>query len=238
MVLALLKKDTASTGNFLELCIATRTIDCFIMTLSPWLTALVLLVVYTATAVASSSSISRRRSSSFANLHRITSSSQNIHQLKNIPRGGDSEEYDSEEYDSDEYDSEEEEEEPIVTKTKKLASSTKNVVQSKKRKEVKSKVKVALSSSATKSKSVSSRSNSGSGGIYKRYVPYIIRAVLNPFVLMRMTKSYFVSLCDINYLKEVSLYIWYLFVFLEWGRIGEWRKSIQTRSMYIYTISS
>jgi hypothetical protein len=176
-----------------------------IMTLSPWLTALLLLVVYTATTVASSSSIPRRRSSSFANLHRITSS-QNIHQLKIIPRGGDDDEYDSEEYDSDEDDSEEEEVEPIVTKTKKLASSTKNVVQTKKRKEVKSKVKVALSSSSTKSKSVSSRSSNSSGGIYKRYVPYIIRAVLNPFVLMRMTKSYFVSLCDINYLKEVSLY--------------------------------
>ena len=194
------------------------------MALSPWLTALLLLVVYTATTIASSS-IPRRRSSSFANLHRITStSSQNIHQLKNIPRGGDSEEYDSEEYDSDEYDSEEEDE-PIVTKTKKLASSTKNVVQSKKRKEVKSKVKVALSSSATKSKSVSSRSNRGSGGIYKRYVPYIIRAVLNPFVLMRMTKSYFVSLCDINYLKEVSFIPGISYVFCYVLRADMWAYS-------------
>jgi len=201
------------------------------------LTALLLLVVYTATAIASSS-IPRRHSSSFANLHRISStSSQNIHQLKNIPRGGDDDEYDSEEYDSDEYDSEEEEEvEPIVTKTKKLASSTKNVVQTKKRKEVKSKVKVALSSSSAKSKSVSSRSNNG-GGIYKRYVPYIIRAVLNPFVLMRMTKSYFVSLCDINYLKEVSLYVLSLCVF-GGGTIGVENTKNKTRSMYIYTISS
>ncbi|KAL3801141.1 hypothetical protein ACHAW5_011089 [Stephanodiscus triporus] len=51
-------------------------------------------------------------------------------------------------------------------------------------------------STATAAKSASRKS------LYKRYVPYIIRACLNPFTLISMTKAYFVSLCDINFLKE------------------------------------
>lgn len=88
-----------------------------------------------------------------------------------------------------------------MTTAKKLAASTKAVAQKKKAAAIKSKVKVVMaSSSSTKAVSVPKKSSKGS--VYKRYVPYIIRACLNPLTLFAMTKAYFVSLCDINYLKE------------------------------------
>merc|ERR1712232_778593 len=93
-----------------------------------------------------------------------------------------------EEYDSDD------EAEPIVVKAKKLASSTKNKVQKAKGAAAKAKVSVAMASSSS--------GGDGLGGLYRQYVPYIIRACLNPFTLLSMTKGYFISLFDINYLKE------------------------------------
>jgi hypothetical protein len=136
---------------------------------------------------------------SFGGFNRITSSSRtSIHQFRG---GAISDEYDSDEYDSDEYDSEEEEE-PIVVKTKKLASSAKSVAQKKKVAAVKSKVKVAMASSSSASATKVAVKKSGGGSLYKRYVPYIVRACINPFTFMAMVKAYFVSLCDINYLKE------------------------------------
>jgi hypothetical protein len=33
-------------------------------------------------------------------------------------------------------------------------------------------------------------------------MPYILRALLNPFTVMSMTKSYFASLFNIDYMKE------------------------------------
>lgn len=132
---------------------------------------------------------------SFGAFHRITAVSpatKSIHQLRQV-RGGaidDDDGYDSE-YDEDE-------EEPIVITAKKLATSTKAAVQKKKTAVIKSKVKVAM---AAASSSKLTKKTSGVG-IYKRYVPYIVRACVNPFTLFAMTKAYFLSLCDINYLKE------------------------------------
>lgn len=180
----------------------------FTTTWSALLLLLAVIYVTLAPSMTVVAAISPRHHSSFAGLHRITSSTTQHQQLYNI-RGGDSEEeYDSEE---EEYDSDDEVDEPIVIKTKKLASSTKNAVQKKNTSNVKSKVKVALASSSSSSKKVSVSNNNSGRSMYKRYVPYIIRACLNPFTLMRMTKSYFVSLCDINYLKEVR-YICIVFV--------------------------
>ena len=146
----------------------------------------------------------------FGQINRIPSSaipslSQLMQKQLLMFRGGAADdEYDSDEYDS-EYDSDEEEEEPIVIKAKKLATSTKSATQKKALKKtavknaaLKSKVSVAMASS-TSSKSVTKKK-----GIYKRFVPYIVRACLNPFTLVAMVKAYFVSLMDINYLKEVS----------------------------------
>lgn len=103
------------------------------------------------------------------------------------------------EYEYDESGSEycEDEEEVIVIDAKKLASSTKAASQKKKTAAIKSKVKVAMAASSSKSISVAKKTSGGS--VYKRYVPYIVRACVNPFTLFAMTKAYFLSLCDINY---------------------------------------
>jgi len=128
----------------------------------------------------------------FAGLNRITSKRRTIRHIDITQfRGGaidSDEEYDSEEYDSDD------EAEPIVVKAKNLASSTKNKVQKAKGAAAKAKVSVAMASSSS--------GGDGLGSLYRQYVPYIIRACLNPFTLLSMTKGYFISLFDINYLKE------------------------------------
>jgi hypothetical protein len=133
----------------------------------------------------------------------IPTSSSRLQKKVLMFRGGDSDEYDDDEYDS-EYDSDEEEEdEPIVTTAKKLATSTKSATQKKaavKTAAMKSKVSVAMASTSSSKATVATKKR----GIYKRFVPYIVRACLNPFTLVAMTKAYFVSLMDINYLKEVS----------------------------------
>eukprot|EP00804_Cyclotella_cryptica_P026538 CCRYP_015383-RA/>CCRYP_015383-RA protein AED:0.15 eAED:0.15 QI:225/1/1/1/1/1/2/578/225 len=112
-------------------------------------------------------------------------------------RGGD--EYDSE--DDSEYDSEEEAE-PIAVAAKKLATATKSSLVQEKTKQTKARVSAVLSSSS----GTAIKSGVGGGrGIttyYKRYVPHIVRACLNPFMLVKMTRAYFASLVDIHYLKE------------------------------------
>jgi hypothetical protein len=131
----------------------------------------------------------------FGGLNRIAASSSPHCQLHQI-RGGAAVDDDGDDYDVDDDD--------VIINTasnKKLATSTKTVAQRKKTAAIKSKVKVAMSSGSASTTSKSAPKKS----LYKRYVPYIIRACLNPFTLIAMTKAYFVSLCDINYLKEVSL---------------------------------
>lgn len=168
----------------------------------PWLSILLIACM----AVSSVTAAVAPNGQLFGQINRIPTSSSSIplSQVQKqllVFRGGAADEYDSDEYDS-EYDSDEEEEEPIVTKAKKLATSTKSATQKKALKQtavknaaLKSKVSVAMASSS--SKTVTKKK-----GIYKRFVPYIVRACLNPFTLVAMTKAYFVSLMDINYLNK------------------------------------
>lgn len=117
-----------------------------------------------------------------------------------LSRGG-SDEYDDGE---SEYDSDEEDEEPIIVKTKALASSTKSKIVQRK--------KIAAKSAAAKAMSTSKPTTTGGvGKLYRRMVPYIIRACLNPFTFVRMSRAYFASLIDINYLKEVSRFVDFCF---------------------------
>ncbi|KAL7529430.1 hypothetical protein ACHAXR_002962 [Thalassiosira sp. AJA248-18] len=185
---------------------------------SSWL-AYLLLVAYAAASAATTTS----PSSSFAGLHRIPSNASSSHpsnkrsllqhQLHQF-RGGaisDDDEYDDDDYDS-EYDSDvEDSSEPIITTAKKLATSTKTIAQKKKTAVIKSKVKVAMASSSSSTAAAAVTKKKSGGNLYKRYVPYIVRACLNPFTFLAMTKAYFVSLCDINYLKEVSYLLLLLF---------------------------
>lgn len=126
-----------------------------------------------------------------------------------VPRGGSvSDEYDSEEYDSDdeeeeeeeediiieddedEYDSDEEEKEDIVM----VNSAVKATQKTKAKKTAAVKETVSAKLSVKKPKKPS---------LVKRFVPYIVRACFNPFTVMTMTKAYFASLFNLDYLAEV-----------------------------------
>mmetsp|Transcript_19514 Transcript_19514/g.35387 ORF Transcript_19514/g.35387 Transcript_19514/m.35387 type:complete len:212 (-) Transcript_19514:1887-2522(-) len=123
-----------------------------------------------------------------------------------VPRGGsddsdqdNSDEYDSEEMeediliedDEDEYDDETEEEEDIVMVKSAVKASEK--AKAKKTAAVKETVNAKLSAKKAKKPS-----------LVKRYVPYIVRASLSPLTLLAMTKAYFASLFNLDYLAEDS----------------------------------
>jgi len=103
-------------------------------------------------------------------------------------RGGDS---DSE---YDEYDEESDEEEEIV----RLSTSAKKAMEKAKTKK-KAEVKKTVSASLSKTKVKKSKGTSPS--VFKK-IPYIVRAFLNPFTVFAMTKGYFASLFNIDYLQE------------------------------------
>ena len=114
-----------------------------------------------------------------------------------VPRGGDvSNNYDSEyDFDSDE---EEEEEEIVPVKTK-LSSSTLKASSKAKNRKVQTSKKIVNESLSKKKKTASTAVKKAS---WKKslYIPYILRAMFNPFIVVAMTKGYFASLFNIDYL--------------------------------------
>ena len=121
-----------------------------------------------------------------------------------VPRGGsdnNSDEYDSEdeeveediiiEDDENDYESDDEKEEDVVMVESAVKATQK--AQAKKNAEVKKTMSAKLSVRRKKP------------GLIERYVPYIVRACMNPATLVAMTKAYFASLFNLNYLTEVSL---------------------------------
>lgn len=103
----------------------------------------------------------------------------------------------SDEYDSDvdEYDSESEEEERVV----RLSKSTRKAAAKSKSKKA-AFVKKAVSSGLSETKPTKQSASL----LQILHVPYILRACLNPFTFLTMTKAYFVSLFNIDYLVEDS----------------------------------
>ncbi len=129
----------------------------------------------------------------------VTNSARPSLALLNIPRGGGSGD-DESDYD-DEYDSdiEEEEEEEKINLTKSLKSSTLKASSKAKKQKTSSSKKVVNESLSTKKKSKAVKKA-------KRrllFIPYIMKAFLNPFTVFAMTKGYFASLFNIDYLQEV-----------------------------------
>ena len=128
-----------------------------------------------------------------------------------VPRGGsddDSDEYGSDEEveediiiedNEDDYDSEEEEEEDTVM----VKSAVKAVEKAKGKQTETAKEAVNAKLLVKKSKKPS---------LVKRYVPYIVRACMTPATLIAMTKAYFASLFNLNYLAEVESMICCSFV--------------------------
>lgn len=120
--------------------------------------------------------------------------------------------------DNEEEEDEEEEEEEIVEKksvaatkvdTKLATAALKSVTKTKEKivqhqtailkQAVQSKLSTTLPSSKSKK-------NKGSVlQVYKRVVPYIIRAAMNPFTFIAMTKSYWASLFNLNYLHQQQM---------------------------------
>jgi hypothetical protein len=66
--------------------------------------------------------------------------------------------------------------------------------------ELKAQVKMKA---ATPKVSIQTSSKSSSKSIFQ--IPYLIQAIFNPFIMWRMTKGYWQSLFNLDYLKEVSV---------------------------------
>lgn len=118
-----------------------------------------------------------------------------------VPRGGDeADEYDSEyDFDSDDEEEEEEEEEIVPVKTKLSSSTLKASSKAKSRKARTSKKIVNESLSKKKAAPPAVKKASKKKLLY---VPYILRALLNPFTVLTMTKGYLASLFNIDYLQQ------------------------------------
>jgi len=165
----------------------------------PWVALLLLVAAAAASSPLSKPSFQRNRNIGiFGGVNSLQSATR-IQLLERF-RGGADDDSDYDEYDSD---VEEDEAEPIVVKTKKLAAATKLATAKKTaQRTAVTKAKVSAAMSKGSSATASPVKAKGVGSWYKRHIPYIVRACLNPFTLVAMTKAYFVSLMDINYLKE------------------------------------
>jgi predicted nucleotidyltransferase len=116
-------------------------------------------------------------------------------------RGGDDGDDETDLSDFDDYQESDEEEKEIEEEIEKLSASAKKVIEKSKEKK-KAKVKQTVSESLSRSKS---KKKKGSGTSVLKKIPYIVRAFMNPFTVFAMTKGYFASLFNIDYLQEVSL---------------------------------
>ena len=122
-----------------------------------------------------------------------------------IPRGGATavdEDSEDEDYSESEEETEKEEIDPTLTKSALYAAS-------KAKAKAKAVAKEAVSSTLRESAITPQRKKKTN--LLKRFkVPYIIRASINPFTLLQMTRGYWASLFNLNYLKEVrqNLQFW------------------------------
>lgn len=93
----------------------------------------------------------------------------------------------------DDYEDEDEDESKMDPKLTKSAISSTTKVQAKKTSAAKEAVSAKLKNPKKQS-----------GGLLKALkVPYFVRACMNPFTVVAMTKAYFASLFNLDYLKEV-----------------------------------
>ena len=86
---------------------------------------------------------------------------------------------------------------PLATAALKSVTKTKQVLAQQKTAILKQTVQSKLLSSNNKQKK-----KNPSSSYYKRAIPYIIRAAMNPFTFWAMTRSYWASLFNLNYLHD------------------------------------
>jgi len=127
-----------------------------------------------------------------------------------IPRGGYADDSDSEyDLDESEYDDESEEEEIVPVRKTKLSSSAMKASSKARNSKTRASKKIVNASLSTKKRKESKpikvvvKSKKPKRRLF--YIPYILKAMLNPFTVFAMTKGYFASLVNIDYLqKDVS----------------------------------
>lgn len=107
------------------------------------------------------------------------------------------EENDSE---SDDEEEQEEEESALIQATKQSLKKKKQQTQ----KQIKDTVSASLASSSIqeKKKNKKKKQASSTKQLSSFKIPYILKALLNPFTVIAMTKGYFASLFNIDYLQE------------------------------------
>ena len=118
---------------------------------------------------------------------------ENTH-LVELLRGGASVDVDS----NDEFEIESSDEEEEDVKLTKSALSAAAKVKAK----AKSATKAAVSSTLQATAAVKPRKKTKSGIMKLLTIPYIVKACFNPFVLIQMTKGYWASLFNLDYLKD------------------------------------
>ena len=144
--------------------------------------------------------INNQRSSSLS-IDEIRSTAA-ITKALHVPRGGriiDDDEDEDDEYDYE--DDEEDDEEEEINITKSLKASTKKASSKAKKQKATSTKKIVNESLSKKKKSATTVKKT------KRklfHIPYILKAMLNPFTVFAMTRGYFASLFNIDYLQEVG----------------------------------
>jgi hypothetical protein len=109
-------------------------------------------------------------------------------------------EFESSDEELEEESDEEEEEEEEEELDPKLAKSAQAKAASVKTKMAKAAVKAAVSASVMPQK----KKKNSSSRLSFFHIPYIIKACMNPFTLMKMTRAYFASLIQLDYLKETE----------------------------------
>lgn len=151
-----------------------------------------------ATILALSCTDASRSSSTFMTKNHVavrSISSENIFSVTAI-RGGAYDDSDDEEYSDDESETESESESEVeeVSISKSVIAAAK-----KSRKKKTKSVKKAVSASLSKSKPVAAK-KVGKSSLLQ--IPYVLRMFMNPITVLAMTKAYFASLFNINYMDE------------------------------------
>jgi hypothetical protein len=124
-----------------------------------------------------------------------------------VPRGGSdsNDEYDDEDKKEEEGDDEEEDDETANEYDEEVEEDDVVIIKS----AVKATEKLQAKKTAVTKKAVNAKLSTPKKkkgpSLVKRYVPYIVRACLSPVTLFAMTKGYFQSLFNLDYLAEVCL---------------------------------
>lgn len=137
-------------------------------------------------------SFSRNRASLFG-IHSNELEHVNVSVWQSIPRAGGSA--------SDVEDEDETEEDEDESTLSKATQASLEKIKKEQRENVKEIIQASLPKSKKDKKKKKSSSRLSSSSIT---IPYIIKALLNPFTVWSMTKGYFASLFNIDYIQEVS----------------------------------